>query len=219
MNIFHVILVTHSRARRPQRASPGFTLVELLLALAILAGLAALAVPSFSGLLADRSLVRAGDQLMVEMMQSRLAAMRNGRSYLLQAMEGSGTIRVSPWVEVSDMTEANDQTGTTSALMTGGNITAGTMRQIDVEKQSKESQLPAATTISKIAIKPSERDLLILSQMQMESQNGWSSPILFFPDGSSSTAAITLSYEGVGRVIILLRGLTGEVTVSEILQP
>jgi hypothetical protein len=117
------------------------------------------------------------------------------------------------------MTEANDQTGTTSALMTGGNITAGTMRQIDVEKQSKESQLPAATTLSKIAIKPSERDLLILSQMQMESQNGWSSPILFFPDGSSSTAAITLSYEGVGRVIILLRGLTGEVTVSEILQP
>jgi hypothetical protein len=156
---------------------------------------------------------------MVEMMQSRLAAMRSGRSYLLQAMEGGGTIRVSPWVEVSDMTEANDQTGTTSALMTGGNITAGTMRQIDVEKQSKESQLPAATTISKIAIKPSERDLLILSQMQMESQNGWSSPILFFPDGSSSTAAITLSYEGVGRVIILLRGLTGEVTVSEILQP
>jgi hypothetical protein len=81
---------------------------------------------------------------MVEMMQSRLAAMRSGRSYLLQAMEGGGTIRVSPWVEVSDMTEANDQTGTTSALMTGGNITAGTMRQIDVEKQSKESQLPAS---------------------------------------------------------------------------
>lgn len=181
MNISHVILLTDSRARNSQKAALGFTLVELLLAMAILAGLAALAVPSFSGLLADRSLVRAGDQLMVEMMQARLAAMRSGRSYLLQVMEGSGMIRVSPWVDASDMTETNDQTVTTSGLMTGGKFAASTVRQVDARKQPKESQLPAVVITSKVAIKQSERDFTILSRLQMASQNGWSSPILFFP--------------------------------------
>ena len=44
----------------------------------------------------------------------------------------------------------------------------------------------------------------------------WSSPILFFPDGSSSTAAILLKNEAGRCIEVRLRGLTGTSMVTEI---
>jgi prepilin-type N-terminal cleavage/methylation domain-containing protein len=211
------------RWRSPQNrrvsADTGFTLVELLLVLAILAGMAALVVPSFSGLLADRGLARAGDQLRVAMMQARLSAMRSGRTYMMQFRQGSGELRTLPWVDMNDMTEAADQTGASSALLTGGNLVGGTMRAVDIESETRNAELPPATTIAEVNIQSSPRSFLIETQMQAQASNDWGQPILFYPDGSTSTAAVTMQSEQVGRVVVLLRGLTGEPTVTDIFAP
>lgn len=204
-----------SAVRRPG----GFTIVELLLTLAILVTLAAMVVPSFTGLLADRRVARGGDQLRVEMMRARLSAMRSGRTYLLQAMADSNQLRVRPWVDMNDMTETLDQTGGSSALTTGGNVIGGQMQEVDVEAEGREVTLPENIKVGDVKVESTPRSFMIDSQAQAQGGDGWSQPLLFFPDGSTSTAAITLSSEGVGRVIVLLRGLTGEVTVTNVLAP
>jgi type II secretory pathway pseudopilin PulG len=199
--------------------SAGFTIVELLLALTILVSLAAVVVPSFTGLLNDRRLARAGDQLRVEMMQARLAAMRTGRIYMLELKVATDEVRLRPWVDMNDMTETLDQTGGSSALLMGGNAIGSTLQAVDVEAESKESTLPESTTVAEVQVQSSPRSFMIDSQARAGAQEGWGQPILFYPDGTSSTAAVTLSSEGVGRVVVLLRGLTGEPSVTDLFSP
>jgi len=204
------------RAGRPDRTG-GFTIVELLLALAILVTLAAMVVPSFTGLLADRRVLRAGDQLRVEFMQARLAAMRSGRTYMVQLSTETHQLRVRPWVDANDMTEALDQTGGSSALLTGGSAMVGSMQQVDVAAEAREVDLPEGVMITNTNVQSSQRSFMIESQVQAEAAAGWGQPILFYPDGTTSTAAVTVMSEGIGQVIVLLRGLTGEATVTDVL--
>ena len=53
--------------------------------------------------------------------------------------------------------------------------------------------------------------------MLADQSEGWSRPIMFYPDGSTSSAAVTLTHTTVGRVVVKIRGITGDVTVSEVL--
>jgi hypothetical protein len=115
------------------------------------------------------------------------------------------------------MTEALDQTGGSSALLTGGNAMAGSMQQVDIEAESREVELPEGVTITSVNVQSSQRSFMIESQVQTEAAAGWGQPILFYPDGTTSTAAVTVTSEGVGQVIVLLRGLTGEATATEVL--
>ncbi|HBJ37719.1 MAG TPA: hypothetical protein DDZ51_23780 [Planctomycetaceae bacterium] len=207
---------TNAPLRRAERPG-GFTIVELLLALAILVTLAAMVVPSFTGLLADRRVLRAGDQMRVEFMQARLAAMRSGRTYMVQLSTETHQLRIRPWVDANDMTEALDQTGGSSALLTGGNAMAGAMQEVDVVAEAREVDLPQGVTITSLNVQSSQRSFMIESQVQAEATVGWGQPILFYPDGTTSTAAVTITSEGVGQVIVLLRGLTGEPTVTDVL--
>ena len=50
-----------------------------------------------------------------------------------------------------------------------------------------------------------------------DQSEGWSRPVLFYPDGSTSTALIVLSNESIGRVVVKIRGITGDVEVSAVL--
>ncbi len=207
---------TNAPMRRSDRPG-GFTIVELLLALAILVTLAAMVIPSFTGLLADRRVLRAGDQMRVEFMQARLSAMRSGRTYMVQLSTETHQLRIRPWVDASDMTEALDQTGGSAALLTGGNAMVASMQDVDVTSKAREVDLPEGVAITSLNVQSSQRSFMIESQVQAEAAIGWGQPILFYPDGTTSTAAVTVTSEGVGQVIILLRGLTGEATVTDVL--
>ncbi|MCS7305129.1 MAG: hypothetical protein NZ602_08500 [Thermoguttaceae bacterium] len=50
----------------------------------------------------------------------------------------------------------------------------------------------------------------------LSSDQGWSSPIFFYPDGTTSTARLVLENERGRRIDISLRGLTGMVSISDI---
>ena len=65
---------------------PAFTLLELLLTLAVLAALTAVAIPQIGLLAGDRRLVRGGDLLRVGMTRLRVDAMRQGRVLMLEGM-------------------------------------------------------------------------------------------------------------------------------------
>lgn len=207
-------VATRSRIRS---WSFGFTLIELLLVLAILVVLGGMVLPSLGTFLADRTLARAGDQLRTEVMQARLSAMRSGRTYLLRANPQTHEVQVRPWVDANDMTETMDQTGGSSTLLSGGNVMAQSLQTVDVAAQTRKIDLGDNVQVAKVEVQQTARSAWVQSQLQNEMAEDWGPPLLFYPDGSTTTAAITILTEGVGQVVVVVRGLTGEVIVSQVL--
>jgi prepilin-type N-terminal cleavage/methylation domain-containing protein len=197
---------------------PAFTLLELLLTLSVLAAIAAIAIPQAGLLLGDRRLVRAGDQMRAEMTRLRVDAMREGRVMMLDGMIEGNQLRIKPFFSVADSTEAIDQTGSQQALLTGAN--QGVMATLEVDTEAEELiELPEGIQVQSVAVVSAARSMEIEQLNQANQGQGWSRPVLFYPDGSTSTAAITLWDENHGKVIVMIRGITGDVTVSEVLAP
>ena len=198
---------------------PAFTLLELLLTLSVLAAVAAVAIPQAGLLLGDRRLVRAGEQLRVEMTRLRVDAMRDGRVMMLEGMIEGSSFRVKPFFSIADSTEALDQTGSQSGLLSGA--TQGVAVTVEVDQEAAESlvELPEDIVVSAVGVVSAARASEIEQLTLADQGEGWSRPILFYPDGSTSTAAVTLSHETLGRVVVKIRGITGDVTVSEVLAP
>jgi prepilin-type N-terminal cleavage/methylation domain-containing protein len=193
-----------------------FTLLELLLTLAVLAALTAVAIPQVGLLAGDRRLVRGGDLLRVEMTRLRVDAMREGRVLMLEGLLEGNSFRARPYYSASDATEALDQTGTQTSLLTGAS--EGVVTILEQPSESQESiDLPEDITVEAVGVVSAARSMEIEQLTESDRSEGWSRPILFYPDGSTSTAVVTLSNPKLGRIVVRLRGITGDVTVSEVL--
>lgn len=204
--------------------SVGFTLLEVLLTLAVLAAIAALVVPMFGDLLADRRLARGGEVVRVEMTRARLEAMRSGRTQMMQIQLGSGAFSVQPWYSAEDMTETAEMTGSGAALLSGGTpMAAPTLPPGQMQQPVESETLPEGITFADVRVETTARSMAV--QMQsgtagasaLQDAAGSVQPILFYADGTTSTAAVTVMDQTVGRVTVALRGLTGEATLSEIM--
>ena len=200
---------------RPSQRS-AFTLLELLLVVSIIAAVTSVVIPQIGLLLGDRSVVRAGEQVRVEMTRLRVDAMRQGRVLMMQAMIDGNQFRTKPFVSAADATEAIDQTGSQSALLTGANQGNFVASAIDPEAE-ETIEFPEGVVVQMVGVVSAARSMEIEQLTASETASGWSQPILFYPDGSTSTAAVVVSSEGIGRVVVRLRGITGDTTVSDVL--
>jgi len=54
------------------------------------------------------------------------------------------------------------------------------------------------------------------STTMLSAEAGWSQPILFYPDGTTSDARLTVANEQGRYIDVTLRGLTGVVKVSDV---
>lgn len=102
--------------RRPQpddKRSDGFTLVELLLVLALVVVLAALVAPSLSGTLEKVRLDAAAEQIRTAWIDARLEAMRSGEPVAFQCRLGEGVYTLSSLADAAaaqvGSTEVADQ--------------------------------------------------------------------------------------------------------------
>src|SRR6056297_1611093 len=147
----------------------------------------------------DRELVRAGDQIRVEMTRLRVEAMRSGRVMMLQAMTNGKTIRKQPYFSASDATEAIDQTGSQSALLSGAD--QGNVAVVQAEPESEEIiELAGDVMIAAVAVVATARAAEIEQLSMAQQAEGWSRPVLFYPDGRTSTASLTVTSESIGRI-------------------
>ncbi|MCP4944897.1 MAG: pilus assembly FimT family protein [Rubripirellula sp.] len=195
-----------------------FTLLELLLVIAILAALATMTMPKWGMLLNDRRLVRAGDQVRSSVARLRVEAMRSGRVIMLEGMLEGSSLRAKPFYSASDATEAIDQTGSGAQLLTGAEEASVVVIEAD-EAAIETIELPDEIVVKSVGVVSAARAMEIEQLTVSDQGQGWSRPVLFYPDGSTSTALISLAHPTMGRVVVKIRGITGDASVSEVLAP
>ena len=189
-------------------------MLELLLAIAILAAISAVVIPQIGWVLGDRRLVRAADQMRIEMIQLRVDAMRGGRIMMIEGMLETGNLRVRPYQSLTDSVEALDQTGSQSSLLTGADQATFTTMATDQVKEEL-IELPEDIVVQAVAVVSAARAMEI-EQQALSDSAGYGQPILFYPDGTTSTAAIALAHPVHGKITVRLRGITGDVTVGQV---
>ena len=206
-----------------------FTLLELLLTLAVLAAIAAVTIPQLSGIIGDSRLTRSAEQLRVEMTRLRVRAMREGRTFILEAAPGTGELRIRPFMTVADATESMSPSLAPSALLSGAKQDIAAVPIVE-PVEPKRIELPEGVVIADVQVASAIRGAMIEQQLAGGPMGGGpmgsgppggspigggGRPILFYPDGSSSTAVVTLRHEKMGAIRVRLRGITADATIFE----
>lgn len=189
------------------KSSRGMTLLELLLVLAVCVAAAAMVLPTLRGPLENQRLRKAGDAVRAEWNRTRVLAMKTGRIQIFQCEFGTNTYVVQTWVADSD-----DQQSTNDAVPGFGTAKRGSgFNPIQDERTITEGILFQSGEAAE-----DSRGSSIVSQFG-SANTQQSTPILFYPDGTTSTAKVVLANDRGSYLVVSLRGLTGVSQISDLL--
>jgi prepilin-type N-terminal cleavage/methylation domain-containing protein len=184
----------------------GMTLLELLIVLAMIVVLAAVSLPAIRQAWQYQQLKQAGDLLRAVCGQTRVKAMRSGQIQMLRVEVGTGRYYVQAWTTNDDSLNASaDESLELQSL------------QLEIDPLHMK-QLPEGITFhasnSHFDTRASEIEDTL--QQLERGQGTWSLPVLFYPDGSSSFAELTLANEREQAIPLKIRSLTGLCQVGDI---
>lgn len=198
------------RARRHDRRA--FTLLELLLVLGLIVAMIGIAWPALRGPLGGARLREAAKQVRVEMSRTRLAAMEADAVYELQYAFEAGRFRVR---RMLDLNPAENEECATADYASSDDSTNGDEGPAN---GWTEFELPAGVIFSDPLLvgQDDEADAGFASEStESSAATSWSAPIVFFPDGTTSTTEVVLRNERGDEMLISLRGLTGVSQVAD----
>lgn len=200
------------RTLRPsvQREREGFTLLEILLVLVILAAMISLGLPAIFSSLKGHRLKVSAEQIQTEFMRARVDAMESGRIRMFRFQPETGNFAVAPFIRSSDELE-NNLAGTSQGI----GISNLVLESAEQEKVNDTLEEGIVFVSNNVEIDMRSYELAQEQGGDLEI-SGWSSPVLFYPDGTTSDAVIYLRSESGTILTVKLRGLTG---IARIVEP
>ncbi len=185
----------------------GYTLLELLIVLAILAVIVGLAWPAVHRLSETGQLQDAARQLRIQLLEARLDAIESGSVRFFQYQPGTSVYEVSSGNDIA--------TGGQSGLITPGDAAndSGLSNRDLNEDVSSHCELPDDI----VFFDPNAGSAIEFAGDLAGGGTGetWSAPIVFYPNGRTLNAHLRLGTPSYA-VDLSLRGLTGTVTVGEV---
>jgi len=183
------------QSTRRSKTPGGYTLLEMMLAVSIVVIIASLASHPVMRTFRDNRLGEAGEDVRIVLAGTRLQAIDRDEDWQFR-YEPGGThyVRV-PWT----------QSATTSAAPAsgGGGRMSGTLPEgIQFSAAEAAGGELASELVSGL---PDEGELSGLS---------WSAPIVFFPDGTATSASFEITDQYAGIRDVSVRDLTGAVSVK-----
>lgn len=202
----------------------GVTLIEVLLVLAILVALAGIAAPTFESMISSRRLRNSAEKLANDLSEARVEAMRNGQAQVFKATLNGRDYSIDAWLGTYDDIDAS--AGATVQDATGSVVETETAAGggVATSAESTESEIQELETGVQFASIDTLIDTRNAAAIQTETGNvpvaggaapvagSESNPILLYPDGSTTTAQIFLADEKGRRMVVQLRGVTGQIS-------
>ncbi len=201
-----------------------FTLVEVLLVLALLVVLASLSWPALTFPMANQALRSAADELRTSWSRARVAAMTSGSTYEFRAYTAPQGALVPKGEQRRDYYTIDRQlTPEASADLSTAEFQA-------VEQGFVEEGSPPLVVNGRLAegIRFEGGETAADSRAQTASPDvspglnqglPVGDPVFFYPDGTTSTSRLRLQNEYGRWMELSIRGLTGVVTVGPIQNP
>ena len=188
----------------------GHTLIELLLVLAILAMAMAMAIPTYESMVSGRRLQNSAESLEVQLQEARVKAMRTGQSQVFRFDVGASTYTCEPWLSGAE--ELNSGPGAAMQSLSGQILETSSSpgslgSQVDVSKGSKK--LEEGIVFASANTANDSRTAYAQVQEGGATAVGGNTPVMFYPDGTSTTAEIVVQDSEGRQRTIQLRGLTG----------
>lgn len=165
-----------------------YTLIELMLVMALMVIATALSVPVIQTMLADARITASGDLIRARTADTRALAMEEGRPWKLGFIAGTGVFQLAP---------------ESSSAWDGAN--QDPVRQVDLIRDELPKDVIFALSAGDISgnIPPSSAG------------NSWETIAVYLPDGSARSDSTTyFGHQGIMPLRMVLRGLTGAVAIE-----
>lgn len=182
----------------------GFTLLELMVVMGILALISAMAAPQLMSMIRESTVFEAGDRIREAMGEARRFAVDTGIDYQFRYEVDGNTIVVLPCEQELNLDESGTSSTTTEKYIR-------LMVEFPEELRLHGASLTQAT----------ERlDPALFGDLPggALAQKSWSSPITFRFDGTSDTAEVRVSDANRLTCNVTVRSLTGSARVSQVYQ-
>lgn len=207
-------------APRGQRGA--FTLVEVMLVLAIIAIIGAIAVPRVDELVERQKLRGMANELRLEWDSARLEAMRTGQAQVFTCLVGSGSYSIRPLILQADTANAGQGAtvmlsgGNLAETQTNGMLTAADTSQGDTQELESPIVFASCNVAGDMQAYTLAQDAQTMGAGDFNTQTVGQS-VIFYPDGSSSTAEVRIQNDRGDVRGIQIRGLTGHTKVVDVL--
>lgn len=187
---------------RLARNRTAYTLIEMLIVLAVFASLAAMIWPAARRMLGRSELREAAKQVRTALVRARLDAIETGVPHRFRYQVGTGRYEVAP------LPVALDDEETPSAP-------TGASWQRDDE--ATEQTIPAGVWFAEPGAVREGPDMSAASPLPGDA--GWSASTIFYPNGRSSDARVCIASSSGTFVEVRLRGLNGSTRIGPVQRP
>lgn len=189
-----------SRLNSPHRgylpySRRGFTLLELILVIGILVAISAIALPTVTRSFSSQSLLKAADRVRVSMGQARVRAIQTGQIHAVGYVPGRS------WIDIASLEQLP-----TIANRAGRRLQE---QRRGITSNYDDDLLPGRVIFvaGQTVVDARAADVVPTDTSQLRT-------VLFYPDGTSQDARLTLQNEDGRLIDVALRGLTGIASVQ-----
>jgi Tfp pilus assembly protein FimT len=181
------------------------TLFEVLLVLALLVVIAAVSMPLVANSLGRARLENSGELVRAAWGRARLSAMKAGEPYVFR-YEPKGSR-----YQIAQLSAVNSEDA--------GDLNTVPPESEEDAEYAEADMLRLAKSRLPMEIVFAAGDVSAVPQLAgaaAATTGGWSQPILFYPDGTTSDASVLVANSSKETVRITLRGLTGISRAGEV---
>jgi prepilin-type N-terminal cleavage/methylation domain-containing protein len=187
----------------------GVTLIEVMLTLCLLAAMAVFTWPLLDNSFASQRLRSAASRIRAQWIKARAEAMNSDTVYLFRYTPEDNRYTVENQIDPDLAAEQNlgDGSGGGSGVQDPSSMPHKT-----------QGVLPEGVVFGSVQVDPDPRaDTAMANGDQTGDQDASEAdPLFFFPDGTTSNARLRLKNDRGRSIDVMLRGLTGVVTVGDV---